>query len=108
MVVRRILILSPSPYGEGAKLQLLRRYPVDFALLRENIFFSFRVLSCLVPAVSKVVRKTFKKIYIYYFPCSRMNEFTVVMVAILLAIYIASCVLKRRSLIYLTVVMGVC
>lgn len=37
-----------------------------------------------------------------------MNEFTVLMVALLMAIYLSSCILKRRSLIYLTLVIGVC
>lgn len=37
-----------------------------------------------------------------------MNEFTILMVALLMAIYLASCVLKKKSLVYLTLVIGVC
>lgn len=37
-----------------------------------------------------------------------MNEFTILMVVLLMAIYISSCILKRRSLIYLTLIVGVC
>lgn len=37
-----------------------------------------------------------------------MQEFTVLMVVLLMAIYLASCVLKRQSLIYLTLIVGVC
>ncbi len=37
-----------------------------------------------------------------------MENFTILMVVLLMAIYLGSCVLKRRSLIYLTLIMGVC
>lgn len=37
-----------------------------------------------------------------------MNEFTILMVVLLMAIYLSSCILKRRSLIYLTLIVGVC